>query len=110
VSDYTPKEVSDLLASDPNVQLVDVRRWSEHNAGHIAGATLIELSELSDNLDQIDKDRPVVLYCRSGARSSMGAEALTQAGYDAHNMTGGLLEWDATGLPLEPADGRVAEL
>jgi rhodanese-related sulfurtransferase len=50
----------------------------------------------------------VVLYCRSGARSAMAADALRGVGFDAHNMLGGLLEWDAAGLPLEPDDGYVA--
>src|SRR5262249_25648714 len=48
-------------------------------------------------------------YCRSGARSAMASDAFSQAGFDAHNMTGGLLDWDAAGLPLEPEDGYVAE-
>ena len=39
----------------------------------------------------------------------MATEAFLKAGYDAHNMTGGLLEWNADGLPLEPADGHVAD-
>ena len=51
----------------------------------------------------------MVFYCRSGARSAMATEAFTQAGFDAHNMVGGLLEWAAAGLPLEPADGHVAD-
>ena len=51
----------------------------------------------------------MVFYCRSGARSAMATEAFTQAGFDAHNMVGGLLDWEAAGLPLEPADGRVAD-
>jgi rhodanese-related sulfurtransferase len=50
----------------------------------------------------------VVFYCRSGSRSAMATEAFRGAGFDAHNMVGGLLEWNAAGLPLEPADGYVA--
>jgi rhodanese-related sulfurtransferase len=104
--DYTPREVADLLLQG-DVQLIDVRQPHEHEAGRIAGSKLIELSELPAKVGEIERDRPVILYCRSGARSQMATEALSQAGYDAHNMTGGMLEWQAAGLPMEPADGSV---
>jgi rhodanese-related sulfurtransferase len=107
-TDYTPREVARLLA-DERVQLIDVRQRHEHDAGRIAGGRLIELSELSAAADSIDRERPVVFYCRSGGRSAMATEAFVQAGFDAHNMTGGMLEWHAAGLPMEPADGFVAE-
>ncbi len=107
-SDYTPREVSELLA-DGNVQLIDVRQRHEHESGRIAGGRLIELGELSEAADSIDRSRPVVFYCRSGGRSAMATEAFAQAGFDAHNMTGGMLEWHAAGLAMEPADGFVAD-
>jgi rhodanese-related sulfurtransferase len=98
-----------LLDDDEGVQLIDVRARHEHEAGRIAGDRLIELSELSAAAESIDRERPVVFYCRSGARSAMATEAFAQAGFDAHNMSGGLLEWHAAGLPMEPADGFVAD-
>jgi rhodanese-related sulfurtransferase len=107
-SDYSPREVSALLA-EGDIQLIDVRQRHEHEAGRIAGGRLIELSELSASAGSLDRTRPVVLYCRSGGRSAMATEALAQAGFDAHNMTGGLLEWHASGLPIEPDGGHVAE-
>jgi rhodanese-related sulfurtransferase len=66
------------------------------------------LSRLSSEAAAIDRDKPVVFYCRSGARSAMATQAFAEAGYDAHNMAGGLLSWDAAGLPLEPDGGHVA--
>ena len=51
----------------------------------------------------------VVFYCRSGGRSAMATEAFTQAGYDAHNMAGGMLAWASAGLPIAPDGGIVAE-
>ena len=105
-ADYTPQEVSQLQA-DGEIQLIDVREPHEHEAGRIAGDRLIELSNLSAEAHTIDQDRPVVFYCRSGARSAMATEAFSEAGFDAHNMTGGLLAWDAAGLPLEPDGGYV---
>jgi rhodanese-related sulfurtransferase len=108
MADYTPQEVSQLLA-DGAIQLIDVRQTHEHEAGRIAGGRLIELGSLSAEAHTIDRDTPVVFYCRSGARSGMATQAFAQVGYDAHNMTGGLLGWDAAGLPLEPEGGYVDE-
>ena len=108
MSDYEPREVARLLAAG-EIQLVDVRAPHEHEAGHIAGTPLIELGALSARADEIDRDRPVVFYCRSGGRSAMATQAFAQAGYDAHNMAGGMLAWDAAGLPIDPDDGHVAE-
>lgn len=103
-----PREVAELLERG-GIQLIDVRQRYEYEAGRIAGARLIALSELPAEAHTIDPSRPVVLYCRSGARSAMATDALRGAGFDAHNMTGGLLDWEASDLPLEPADGYVAD-
>ena len=107
-ADYSPQEVRQLLA-DGEIQLIDVRAAYEHEAGRIAGDRLIELQMLASEAATVDRSRPVVFYCRSGARSAMATQAFAQAGYDAHNMTGGLLDWDAAGLPLQPDSGYVAD-
>ncbi len=104
--DYTPQQVAELLAGG-GVQVIDVRMAHEHEAGHIAGTRLIELSDLPTEADSIDRDTPVIFYCRSGSRSAMATEAFTQAGFDAHNMEGGMVAWEAAGLAMEPADGFV---
>ncbi len=106
--DYTPKQVAELLERD-DIQLIDVRQQHEVDAGRIAAGRHVELSQLAAEADSIAHDRPVVFYCRSGARSAMATEAFRGAGFDAHNMSGGLLEWAADGLPLEPGDGYVAD-
>jgi rhodanese-related sulfurtransferase len=106
-TDYTPQEVAGLLGRG-EIQLIDVREPYEHEAGRIAGGRLLVLAELAAQAHTIDRDRPVVFYCRSGSRSAMASEAFRGAGYDAHNMAGGLQDWAAAGLPLEPADGHVA--
>lgn len=105
--DYTPSEVAELHARG-EIQLIDVRQPEEHEAGRIAGDRLIELGSLAVEVDSIDRGRPVVFYCRSGSRSAMATEAFRGAGFDAHNMAGGLLDWGAAGLPLDPPDGYVA--
>ena len=107
-ADYTPQEVSKLLTAG-DMQLIDVRMQYEHDAGRIAGDRLVELSRLASEVDTLDRARPVVFYCRTGARSAMATQAFSQAGFDAHNMVGGLVDWDAAGLALEPSDGYVAD-
>jgi adenylyltransferase/sulfurtransferase len=106
--DYTPQEVSELLARG-DIQLIDVRAPHEHDAGRIAGDRLVELGRLAAEVDSVDRSRPVVFYCRSGSRSAMASDAFAQAGFDAHNMVGGLLDWVAAGLPLDPLGGYVAD-
>jgi adenylyltransferase/sulfurtransferase len=106
-SEYTPQEVAALLERG-EIQLVDVREPEEHEAGRIAGGRLVPLSQLGAEAATISRDQPIVFYCRSGSRSAMATEAFRGAGFDAHNMAGGLLEWAAAGLPLEPDGGHVA--
>src|ERR1700752_2237478 len=108
MADYTPQQVSEILRNSDDVQLIDVREPYEHEAGRIAGDRLIELGRLSQEAGSIDAERPVIFYCRSGARSAMASQAFAQAGFDAHNLAGGLLAWDAAGLPLEADSGHVA--
>ncbi len=107
VADFTPDELAHLIASG-GVQLIDVRERDEHEAGRIAGGRLIELGLLGSQARTIERGAPIVFYCRSGARSAMAADAFAQAGFEAHNLAGGLLAWEAAGLPLEPDDGYVA--
>jgi rhodanese-related sulfurtransferase len=104
----TAREVAELWAAGA-IQLIDVRQDHEFEAGRIAGARHLELVHLAAQADTVGLDRPVVFYCRSGARSGMATDAFAQAGFDAHNMVGGLLAWAAAGLPLEPDGGYVAD-
>ena len=94
---------------DEGAQLVDVRVDHEWDVGRIAGATHVPLAELAERTGEIDKDRPVVLYCRGGNRSTMAADALTEAGFDAVKLSEGIVGWSEADLPLEPEGGYVAE-
>ena len=94
---------------DEGAQLIDVRVGHEWEVGHIAGATHLPLDELAARAGEIDKDRPVVLYCRGGNRSTMATAALADAGYDAAKLSEGIVGWSEAGLPLAPDDGYVAE-
>jgi rhodanese-related sulfurtransferase len=105
--ELSPRQVADLIEQG-GVQLIDVREPYEHEAGRIADDVHIELERLPEQSGSLDRERPVVFYCRSGSRSAMATQAFGASGYDAHNLTGGLKAWVEAGLPIEPADGRVA--
>jgi rhodanese-related sulfurtransferase len=94
---------------DDGAQVIDVRAGHEWDAGRIAGATHLPLDELARLAGEIDKERPVLLYCRGGNRSTMAATALADAGYDAAKLSEGIVGWSEAGLPLEPEGGYVAE-
>ena len=91
------------------IELIDVREQYEWEAGRIAGAKHIELERLAGRADELPRDRPIVFQCRLGARSAMATEAFRASGWDAYNMTGGLMAWAGEGLPLDPDGGVVAD-
>ena len=97
------------MISDASVELIDVRRDYEYEAGHLPGARHIDLNDLTAHAESLARDKPVVFYCRTGNRSGMAAEAFHQAGFDAHNLAGGIAAWVDLENALEPADGTVAE-
>lgn len=94
---------------EEGAQLVDVRAEHEWEAGRIAGAAHIPLPELPERTGELDRERPVILYCRGDNRSDMAADALAGAGFEAVKLEGGIVGWADAGLPLEPEGGYVAE-
>ena len=87
-----------------SVQLLDVRTPQEFAEGHIGGALNInvqsnDFSEVAQR--ELSKDSTVLVYCRSGRRSMDAAEILTHLGYKVVNLSGGILEWQQDGLPIE---------
>ena len=103
-----PEQVRERLERC-EIELIDVREPYEWDAGRIPGARHIELERLAGRAGEVPRDRPVVFQCRLGARSAMATQAFRAAGWDAYNMDGGIARWVERGLPLEPADGRVAD-
>jgi len=80
---------------------LDVRRQDEWDQYHAIGATLITLDELPNRLNELPKDKPIVVICHSGNRSKTGRDILVQNGFQATSVTGGLLQWYADKLPFE---------
>jgi glyoxylase-like metal-dependent hydrolase (beta-lactamase superfamily II)/rhodanese-related sulfurtransferase len=95
----------DWLAENAGrVQVIDVREAEEFDGalGHIKGAKLVSLGNLTKNLSSIDKENPVVVVCRSGARSAQATVLLRNAGYArVANLAGGMLRWRGQRLPVE---------
>lgn len=90
---------------DRGTILIDVREISEWNAGHAPGAVHIPLASLGGNLNRIPRDEDVLVCCRSGNRSSSAVAMLTEKGFYAINVTGGMSQWDASGLPVVNTKG-----
>ncbi len=93
------------LAENPgSAQVVDVREPDEFTGalGHIAAAKLVPLGSLAQRFSEIEKDKPVVVVCRSGARSAQATVMLRGAGFArVANLAGGMLRWRAQRLPVE---------
>ena len=87
-----------------DVQIVDVREPAEFNGplGHVPGAKLIPLAKLTEKAEEISKEKPVVVVCRSGARSAQATVLLGKAGFDkVANLSGGMLRWRAQRYSVE---------
>jgi rhodanese-related sulfurtransferase len=105
--EVTAAEAKQIIESDS--QLVDVRTDVEFQAGHIPGATHIPMADVQRESANLDRDKPVVIYCRSGNRSGPAADAFAASGWDAHSIEGGLIAWDEAGFELEPQGGSVLD-
>jgi hydroxyacylglutathione hydrolase len=88
--------------------LLDVRTPHEWDEGHLPGARYLFLGELSQKLADLDRDRPVAVYCASGYRSSLAASLLQANGFrKVQNVAGGYAAWTASELPhIKPEDAN----
>ena len=86
--------------------LLDVREHEEGDAGHAPGAVHIPLGELGARYIELVQGQPVYVICRSGIRSDHAAQALAGAGWDASNVSDGMVGWQAAGLPMTSESGQ----
>ena len=93
--------ISEALAKrDAGAFILDVRQPDEWNEAHIPDSTLIPLDQLPNRINELPKDREIVVVCRSGNRSAQGRDLLLQAGFtDVTSMAGGLNQWKTAGYP-----------
>lgn len=98
-----PAEISVQQAAQKQKEgafILDVREPSEWNEVHVPGATLIPLGQLSSRLNEVPKDKPVVVICRSGNRSAQARDLLLGSGFSSvTSVAGGVNDWKAKGLP-----------
>ena len=97
----TPLEYVDKFGNSPDHLLIDVRTAEEYESGYIEGAVNIPVQELPQRLDEVPRELPIVVYCRSGNRSAAAVETLSAAGYSPIYDMGGIRDWIAAGLPTQ---------
>ena len=91
----TAEEAKQIMDTGAGYIILDVRTPEEYNEGHIPGATLISHEEIADKAEKVltDKDQLILVYCRSGRRSKIAAEALIELGYTNIKEFGGIIDW-----------------
>jgi rhodanese-related sulfurtransferase len=96
---------AELLASQNPPLAVDVRAPREREQKHIPGSLALPLNRLADNLQTLPKDRPLLVYCAGGYRSSIAASLLERSGFHSvAEIAGGFAAWEAAGLPAQSAE------
>ena len=95
----------EMVNAKLDCQLVDVREFAEYAGGRAPGAKLIPLGEVERRHEEIDREKPVYVICRSGRRSAEAQAKLIRLGFaDVRNVRGGFEAWRAAGLPVEGAE------
>ncbi|MBA3898931.1 MAG: rhodanese-like domain-containing protein [Bacteroidetes bacterium] len=94
MKEFTVTELKSMMDNKEDFQLIDVREPFEYDIANI-GAELIPMGEIPENIDKISKDKPVIIHCKSGARSGNIVNYLeSQHGFtNLHNLKGGILAW-----------------
>ena len=91
----TAEKAKEIMDTEEGYVILDVREQDEYDAGHISGAILIPYTQIEAKANEMlpDKDQLILVYCRSGRRSKIAAEALAELGYTNIKEFGGILDW-----------------
>jgi len=91
----TAEEAKRIMDSEEGYIILDTRTQAEYDEGHIPGAIVISHDEIEEKAEQLlpDKDQLLLVYCRSGRRSKLAAEALVELGYTNIKEFGGIIDW-----------------
>jgi rhodanese-related sulfurtransferase len=83
------------LLSNHDYIFIDVRTKQEHDTGHIPNSTHIPIGSLESRIDEVEKfrEKKIIVYCHSGNRSSKGTQILNKYGFEAMNLSGGMIQW-----------------
>ena len=99
--DITVQQVN-AIRTMPEVELIDVREQWEYDEGHLPGIKLMPMNSIPNRLDEIPKDKFVVITCHTGNRSSQVTKFLRDKGFtNVHNMLGGIAAWEKAKFPVE---------
>ncbi|WP_083262444.1 rhodanese-like domain-containing protein [Roseivirga sp. 4D4] len=96
-------ELQQLIKEKADLQLIDVRTIREYNAGHLSDAKLIDYykSDFKSQLQKLDKEKPVAVYCAVGVRSNSALKILRKIGFkEAYDLAGGIEAWREKRLPI----------
>lgn len=95
-------DVFTMLQDKDKYFLLDVRTQEEYDEGFIENSVLIPVSELESRLSEIPAGKPIIVYCRTGSRSTQAAEILIKNNFGpVYNMLGGITEWQNKGYPVK---------
>ena len=91
----TAEEAKEIMDNEEGYIILDVRTQEEYDEGHIPGAIVISYEEIAEKADEVltDKEQLILVYCRSGRRSKIAAEALVELGYTNIKEFGGIIDW-----------------
>ena len=91
----TAEEAKQIMDIEEGYIILDVRTQEEYDQGHIPGAIVISHEEIAEKAEEVltDKDQLILVYCRSGRRSKIAAEALAELGYTNIKEFGGIIDW-----------------
>ena len=91
----TAEEAKQIMDTEEGYIILDVRTQEEYDQGHIPGAIAISYEEIEEKAEEVltDKDQLILVYCRSGRRSKIAAEALVELGYTNIKEFGGIIDW-----------------
>ena len=91
----TAQEAKQIMDAETGYIILDVRTQEEYDQGHIPGAVLIPDTQINAEAEKVltDKDQLILVYCRSGRRSKLAAEALVELGYTNIKEFGGIIDW-----------------
>ena len=91
----TAEEAKEIMDTEEGYIILDVRTQEEYDQGHIPGAIVISHDEIEEKAEEVltDKKQLILVYCRSGRRSKLAAEALVELGYTNIKEFGGIIDW-----------------
>ena len=91
----TAEEAKQIMDTEEGYIILDVRTREEYDEGHIPGATQISHEEIAEKAKEVltEKEQLILVYCRSGRRSKIAAEALVELGYTNIKEFGGIIDW-----------------